>query len=155
PAVSPSISSSKASPAPPGWKARVPHGGRPGVQNKEARYHTRRPESPAPRDTLRRMNIAHLLARAGRSYPERPAVALGQRGIADYRDLGRRSAALASALRGALGLAPGDRVGIFAKNCPQYVELLWASWWAGLAVVPINAKLHPKEAEFILDHSGA
>src|SRR5262245_59989195 len=40
-------------------------------------------------------------------------------------------------------------------NSPEYVEILWATWWAGLAVVPVNAKLHPKEAEYILDHSGA
>ena len=58
-------------------------------------------------------------------------------------------------MRSALGLAAGDRIGLFMKNCPEYVELLWAAWWAGLAVVPINAKLHPREAEYILDHSGA
>jgi len=58
-------------------------------------------------------------------------------------------------MRSTLRLKPGDRVGIFAANSPEYVELVWAAWWAGLAVVPINAKLHPKEAEYILDHSGA
>ena len=58
-------------------------------------------------------------------------------------------------MRATLGLEPGDRVGIFATNCPAYIELVWAAWWAGLAVVPVNAKLHPKEAEYILDHSGA
>ena len=41
------------------------------------------------------------------------------------------------------------------SNCPAYVELTWAAWWAGLALVPINAKLHAKEVEYILDHSGA
>ena len=58
-------------------------------------------------------------------------------------------------MRSTLRLGPGDRVGIFATNSPEYVELVWAAWWAGLAVVPINAKLHPEEAEYILDHSGA
>jgi len=58
-------------------------------------------------------------------------------------------------MRSTLRLGPGDRVGIFATNSPEYVELVWAAWWAGLSVVPINAKLHPKEAEYILDHSGA
>src|SRR5262245_65667269 len=58
-------------------------------------------------------------------------------------------------MRATLGLAPGDRVALFMKNSPEYVELLWAAWWAGLAAVPINAKLHPKEAEYILDDSGA
>ncbi len=100
------------------------------------------------------MNLAHLLARAARAFPGRPALALGERIVADYAALARRCAALAAAMRSTLGLEPGDRIGIFARNCPEYVELLWAGWWAGLAVVPINAKLHPKEAEYILEHSG-
>jgi len=102
-----------------------------------------------------RMNLAQLLARSARAFPGRPAVAAGGRLRADYGALARRSAALAAALRGALRLAPGDRVGLLMANSPEYVEILWAAWWAGLAVVPINAKLHPKEVEYILDHSAA
>jgi long-chain acyl-CoA synthetase len=101
------------------------------------------------------MNLAHLLARSARVFPGAPALARGDRAIADYRGLAARCAALAAGLRGALGLSPGDRVGLFMANSPEYVELFWAAWWAGLAVVPINAKLHAKEAEYILDHSGA
>jgi long-chain acyl-CoA synthetase len=33
--------------------------------------------------------------------------------------------------------------------------VLYAAWWAGLAVVPINAKLHLREAQWILDHAQA
>jgi len=32
---------------------------------------------------------------------------------------------------------------------------MWGAWWAGLVVVPINAKLHAKEAAWIVEHSGA
>jgi long-chain acyl-CoA synthetase len=52
-------------------------------------------------------------------------------------------------------LKPGDRVGLVMKNCPAYLELMFACWHAGLVAVPINAKLHPKELEFILIDSGA
>ena len=90
------------------------------------------------------MNLAHLLARSARVFPGRPAVASGERVLADYGTLGRRCAAMASALRTTLGLAPGDRVGLLMANSPEYVEMLWAAWWAGLAVVPVNAKLHPQ-----------
>jgi acyl-CoA synthetase (AMP-forming)/AMP-acid ligase II len=41
------------------------------------------------------------------------------------------------------------------KNCPEYWEVLFACWHAGLTAVPINAKLHPKEFEYILGDSGA
>jgi long-chain acyl-CoA synthetase len=40
------------------------------------------------------------------------------------------------------------------KNCPAYAEAMFACWHAGLVAVPINAKLHPKELEYILGHSG-
>ena len=100
------------------------------------------------------MNLAHFLARSARVFPGRPAVASGERALADYGALGGRCAAMASALRSTLRLEPGDRVGLLMTNAPEYVEILWAAWWAGLAVVPVNAKLHPKEAEYILDHSG-
>ena len=33
--------------------------------------------------------------------------------------------------------------------------MLLAAWWAGLSVVPVNAKLHPNEVEWIIDDSGA
>ncbi|HEX2726921.1 MAG TPA: AMP-binding protein, partial [Beijerinckiaceae bacterium] len=73
---------------------------------------------------------------------------------ADYGRFARRSAALASALA-RLGLAPGDRVAIAAHNCREYLEVLFGIWWGGFAAVPVNAKLHPAEIGWILDHSGA
>jgi long-chain acyl-CoA synthetase len=58
-------------------------------------------------------------------------------------------------LRERLALRPGDRVAIAAKNCPEYIELIFGVWHAGLAAVPANAKLHGRELSYILDHSGA
>jgi len=101
------------------------------------------------------VNLAQLLLRSARAYPDRPALALGDTVTATYAQLGIRVGALASGLRSRLGLAPGDRVGLVMRNCPQYVEVLFACWHAGLAAVPINAKLHPRELEFILTDSGA
>ncbi len=37
----------------------------------------------------------------------------------------------------------------------SYLELLFAIWHSGLVAVPINAKLHPREFAYILQHSGA
>ena len=54
-----------------------------------------------------------------------------------------------------MGLKPGERVAIAAKNSPDYVEVLYAIWHAGLAAVPANAKLHGAELGYILEHSGA
>ena len=79
----------------------------------------------------------------------------GARVLWRYSELGERAARLAGALRGRLGLVAGDRVAIVAKNCPEYLEMVYACWHAGLAAVPVNAKLHASEFRYVLEHSGA
>jgi long-chain acyl-CoA synthetase len=103
----------------------------------------------------RRVNVARWLARAAQVAPTQPAVLLGERVLCDYAGFARRAAQLGHGLRQALGLQPGDRVAILLRNRPEYLDLLWGAWMAGLAVVPINAKLHAREVEFILADSGA
>lgn len=100
------------------------------------------------------MNVAHLLARAGRADPDRPAVCIGTDVAADYGTLARRSASIAAGLGATFGLAPGERVALVMGNCAAYIEVLFACWWGGFVAVPVNAKLHPRELAFILGHSG-
>jgi long-chain acyl-CoA synthetase len=101
------------------------------------------------------MNLALWLERAGLSHGDCAALGFGPRSILTYRDLASRAARLAAALRERLHLRPGDRVAIAAKNCPDYVTLMFGIWHAGLAAVPANAKLHGRELGYILQHSGA
>ncbi len=101
------------------------------------------------------MNLAQLLVRAARTYPERPALLRGSELLLDYRGLADRVARRAAHWRDTLGLAPGDRVALLMGNQPAYLEALYTAWWAGLVVVPINAKLHPREAGWILGHAEA
>jgi long-chain acyl-CoA synthetase len=100
------------------------------------------------------MNLALWLERAGKCYPDHPAVASGAQAVLSYGELAARAARLAGGLR-ALGLQPGDRVVIAAKNSIRYLELLYGVWHAGLVAVPANAKLHAIELGYILEHSGA
>jgi long-chain acyl-CoA synthetase len=101
------------------------------------------------------MNLALWLDRAGRSHPHRPATGSGAHIFRTYGEVAERAARLAGALRNKLGLVPGDRVAIVAKNSPDYLEAMFGIWHAGLAAVPVNAKLHERECGFILEHSGA
>lgn len=101
------------------------------------------------------MNIALLLARVAAWQGERPAVSLGMNVRLDYRALARRAAVLGGALRDRFRLPPGERVGIFMSNGAEYPEVLFAIWSQGLVAVPINAKLHAREAAWILDNAGA
>jgi long-chain acyl-CoA synthetase len=101
------------------------------------------------------MNLALWLQRAGLSHGDRPALGYGTKVLRNYNETASRAARLAGALRQKFGLQPGERVAIAAKNCPDYVELMFGIWHAGLAAVPANAKLHGRELGYILDHSGA
>jgi long-chain acyl-CoA synthetase len=95
------------------------------------------------------MNLVTWLARAARADPGRVAVYSGRTAWASYGALAQRAARLAAGLRGRLALQPGDRVAVVMKNSPEYLLALYGIWWAGLAAVPVNAKLHAREVAFI------
>lgn len=101
------------------------------------------------------MTLSTLLDQVARRSPELTAIALGTEPLCSFRDLRRRAAGLASGMRFKLGLVPGDRVALWLSNGPSYVEAMWACWFGGYCVVPINAKLHPKEARYIIENSGS
>ncbi len=100
------------------------------------------------------MNLAHLLSRQAAKAPERVAILEGERLHARYGQWAERSARLGQALK-AQGLVPGDRVLLFMHNHPRYLEFMFGCWWAGLVVVPVNAKLHIKEVQWIADNAQA
>ena len=99
------------------------------------------------------MNIGFWLQRTAGIHPDRPAIYLGRDLVADYATFHRKAAQVAGWLV-AQGVKPGDRVGIFMKNLPDYLITQYGVWYAGAAVVPINNKLHGREAKFILENSG-
>jgi long-chain acyl-CoA synthetase len=99
------------------------------------------------------MNLAALVFDIARRLPQLPAVS-DDRNAWTYRDLAMRSARVAGGLR-ASGLRPGDRVLLSLENCGEFFELLLGCWTAGLCAVPANARLHPREVEFIAANSGA
>src|ERR1700752_3423060 len=103
----------------------------------------------------RSMNLVHLLLQSARRLPERPALAAGKQVVRTYRELASRVSRLSGGFKNRLKLKPGDRVALAIKNCPEYYEILFACWHAGLTAVPMNAKLHAKEFAYILENSGA
>jgi len=54
-----------------------------------------------------------------------------------------------------LGLKEGDRVAIWAANCPEWHIADFACHTAGLVVVPLYATAPPPQIEFVLSHSEA
>jgi long-chain acyl-CoA synthetase len=100
------------------------------------------------------VSLAHLLLRQANLQPDRPAIYRGRDVHATSFEWAARSATLARRLREE-GMQPGDRLLLFMRNHPRYLEILWGAWWAGLVVVPVNAKLHPGEVEWIVDDAQA
>ncbi|MEM6667003.1 MAG: AMP-binding protein [Pseudomonadota bacterium] len=101
------------------------------------------------------MNMALWLERAAKAYPNATAIMRGDHIMSDYALFAERAAKLATGLRDRLGLMPGDRVAIVSENRPSYLDVLYGVWWAGLVVVPINAKLHGAEIGWIVENAGA
>src|SRR4051795_10123648 len=101
------------------------------------------------------VNVANWLLETGRLRPDAPALLSGFDLDADYATFARRAAAIGAALSRDYGIVAGDRVGLFATNCTQYLECLYGIWWIGAAAIPINAKLHGREAAWICSDAGA
>ncbi len=71
-----------------------------------------------------------------------------------WRALGEQVDGLAAGLV-ALGLEPGDRVGIWAPNMAEWVVAQFATAKAGLILVNVNPAYRLPELEFALDQVGA
>jgi acyl-CoA synthetase (AMP-forming)/AMP-acid ligase II len=99
------------------------------------------------------MNIGDLLTNAARSYPEQPAFVF-EGATRTYAQSGARADALARALQSD-GLERGDRVALYLRNCPEFVEVLFGTWKAGGVVVPLNASFTADELAWHLEDSGA
>ncbi len=99
------------------------------------------------------MNLALWLQRTATDHPDRPALFLGWDQVATYGEFYHRAAQIAAEIL-ARGAASGDRIAIYLKNCPDYLIIQYGIWLAGLAVVPINAKLHAREVAFIIQNAG-
>jgi acyl-CoA synthetase (AMP-forming)/AMP-acid ligase II len=93
------------------------------------------------------VNLAALLFDAARRQPEAPAVDDGVHAW-NYREFAGRISRLAAGLLGR-GLQCGDRVILCMENCAEFLECLFACWTAGLCAVPVNARLHVREVEYI------
>ncbi|MFA7438521.1 AMP-binding protein [Castellaniella sp.] len=100
------------------------------------------------------MNIVQLFLDKSRQKPDAPALTAGDTTLS-FGDLSKRITHLAGAIRERLGLRPGDRAALWMENRAEFVEILLACWVAGVCVVPVNYKLHPRELEHIVGDSGA
>ena len=100
------------------------------------------------------MNPAEWLHRTALRDGARPALFCGDQCMMDYAGFRDAAARLAAGLV-ARDVSRGDRVAIFMGNRIEYLIALYGVWFAGGVAVPINAKLHAKEASWIIENAEA
>jgi len=106
-----------------------------------------------PPGSLAQMNLAQAFAAAASRQPEKTALCWGDREIT-YATLHAQARAIAAALQSCFGVQPGDRVGIWLKNCPEFIPALFGILHAGGVVVPVNNFLKPAEVSHIVTDAG-
>src|SRR5260370_26494153 len=99
------------------------------------------------------MTAARFLRRAAERYADRAAW-MDARRVVTFRQAAARVGRLAQALL-RLGGQPGDRVALLVPNSPEGLEAILAPIQAGMAVVPMNIRLHPDEHAYMVNDSGA
>ena len=109
------------------------------------------PYNTNAQDGGKAVNLAGWVEKWGRAEGDRAAIARGAATHATYRQWAARSRVLAANLRALC--QPEDRVAIAMSNRAEFLEALVAIWHAGLAAVPMNAKLHGDELGYIVGHS--
>ncbi len=98
--------------------------------------------------------IGRHLDRAAARWPDRPALVVRQQGVRlSWRELAAAAEAFAAGLL-ALGLAPGERVGIWSPNNAEWVITQFATAKAGLVLVNINPAYRQHELEYALTKVG-
>ena len=105
-----------------------------------------------PETTLPSADMADIARVQARLRPE--AVALWFEGRqTTFAELDRASNRCAQALL-ALGLKPGDRVGVLSKNNDDFFALWFGCVKARVTLAPVNWRLAPPEISFILKDAG-
>lgn len=99
------------------------------------------------------MHLTQILNSAADTNPAHLASIDGDRRYS-WGEMRERVSRLAAALR-KLGITEGDRVAILALNSDRYSEYMYACWWAGAAVVPMNTRWSAAENAYSLNDSGA
>jgi len=98
--------------------------------------------------------IGQHLTRMAALSPDRPALVVAHQNVRlSFHEFNQRCEALAAGLL-ALGLKPGDRIGIWSQNNAEWVLTQFATAKAGLILVNINPAYRLHELEYVLTKVG-
>ena len=96
------------------------------------------------------LTVGNLMRRTAAEFPDNDALVVPYQGVRwSYAELDAQTDRLAAGLI-ALGLTPGERIGIWAPNMAEWVVVQFATAKAGLILVNINPAYRLSELEFAL-----
>src|SRR6266516_2715916 len=99
------------------------------------------------------MNLVSTFGASVEKQPEKSALFWGER-VYSYRELWTQTLLVHRQLQERFKLKRGDRVGLWLKNCPEFIPALFGILQAGAVAVPINNFLKPDEVSYILNDGG-
>ena len=100
------------------------------------------------------VTVGQLLDNAARRWPDQEAAIVVEQNIRwTWRELRDRARAFGAGLL-ALGLEPGDRVGMLAPNRAEWLVAQFGTAYAGLILVNINPAYRTPELEYALNKVG-
>ena len=97
------------------------------------------------------MNISWWISHWADWAPNKTALRFEGR-LSTYAELERRIAGVAGLLA-KYRVKPGDRVAYLGRNCPEILEILFASARIGAIFVPLNARMSPAELRVFVEQS--
>jgi fatty-acyl-CoA synthase len=102
------------------------------------------------------LTLTHVLGRARSVHHRAEVVTLrdaeGTRTRATMAEVAARADRLAAALR-ALGVEPGDRVGVFAWNTQEHLEAYYAVPCSGAVLHTLNPRLSAEQVAYTINHA--
>jgi len=100
---------------------------------------------------LQATSLGDLLLNAADAHPDRAAIILPDR-RSSYAEI--RDAAISKALSlQALGIGPGDHIGLLLPTGMDFIETLFAAALIGAVTVPVNARYMPPELAYVVENA--
>lgn len=97
------------------------------------------------------MHVGRLVQQAAEQYGSHISFVSGAKQYT-WRATTERVNALAHAFQ-QRGVQKGNRIAILSRNCPEYLEAVFAAASVGAVIVPCNYRLRPAEIEYLITDS--
>ncbi len=99
------------------------------------------------------VNLHAAFLQSVAAHPDKTALFWGETEF-NYAHFRREAGVVTQALRESLGVRAGDRVGIWLRNRPEFVSVLFGIFGADAVAVPVNTFLKPAEVAYLLLDAG-